>query len=122
MKEHTEQLEEELRQYKNQVKALNISLEQSRESYKERSRKCRQYERMLKAATKTQTEVPSQRVMTAQPSGRQPLVEVMPSPKFARNIIAQSEPSSSARPLDLHPQMQRVDFSPQLKFAASSRF
>ncbi|KAF0685663.1 Aste57867_22499 [Aphanomyces stellatus] len=89
MKSYTEKLEEELQEFKNKVSTLTTSNDDLREAYKDKSRKCRNWEKMVKAL-KSQNQPPGQRVMSAQPSGRLPLTNA--SPKFANTIASHSKP------------------------------
>ncbi|KDO34075.1 hypothetical protein SPRG_01349 [Saprolegnia parasitica CBS 223.65] len=93
MKSYTEKLEEEINELKNKMVVLNNTVEETRESFKDKARLCRNYEKMIKGM-KAQQEGNGQRVMTAQPSGRMPL-NVAPSPKFAKSISSMQ--SSSLR-------------------------
>ncbi|KAF0733048.1 hypothetical protein Ae201684_009872 [Aphanomyces euteiches] len=94
MKSYTEKLEEELQEFKNKVATLSASNEELKEAYKDKSRKCRNWEKMVKSL-KAQNQGPGQRVMSAQPSGRLPLPNG--SPKFANTFASNTNSKGTSR-------------------------
>ncbi|RHY04237.1 hypothetical protein DYB34_003769, partial [Aphanomyces astaci] len=75
MKSYTEKLEEELQEFKNKVTTLTTSNDDLREAYKDKSRKCRNWEKMVKAL-KSQNQGPGQRVIVI--DSAQPLFDIPP--------------------------------------------
>ncbi|OQR87679.1 hypothetical protein ACHHYP_08177 [Achlya hypogyna] len=113
LKSYTEKLEEELIEFKNKLATTNSALEEARESYKDKSRICRNYEKVVGDSwsscnqqhktnfqikgLKSQAEASGQqRVMTAQSSGRLPLA-MASSPKFAKSLSIKPLHGSSSR-------------------------
>ncbi|EQC31005.1 hypothetical protein SDRG_11192 [Saprolegnia diclina VS20] len=119
MKSYTEKLEEEIGELKNKMVVLNNTIEETRESYKDKARVCRNYEKVIKGM-KAQQEGNGQRVMTAQPSGRMPL-NVAPSPKFAKSISSMQSSSLRQHTFDQPATTQHPAFAMQNE-STSSRY